>query len=70
MTRSVSGEKVLLPVWHDVTKREVVDYSSSVADRVARSTATHTEVGSAANVRYLEAHDRLVGRCIAVSRTT
>ncbi|MYA43299.1 MAG: DUF1883 domain-containing protein [Gemmatimonadetes bacterium] len=42
VTRAVSGEQVLLPIWHDVTKREVVDYSSSLADRVARSTATHT----------------------------
>ena len=42
MTRTVSGEQVLLPVWHDVTKREVMDYSPSLADRVARSTATHT----------------------------
>ena len=42
VTRAVSGEQVLLPVWHGVTKREVMDYSSSLADRVARSTATHT----------------------------
>ena len=42
VTRAVSGEQVLLPIWHDVTKREVMDYSSSLADRVARSTATHT----------------------------
>ena len=42
VTRAVSGEQVLLPVWHDVTKREVMDYSPSLADRVARSTATHT----------------------------
>ena len=42
VTRTVSGEQVLLPVWHDVTKREVMDYSPSLADRVARSTATHT----------------------------
>ena len=42
VTRAVSGEQILLPVWHDVTKREVMDYSSSLADRVARSTATHT----------------------------
>ena len=42
VTRAVSGEQILLPVWHDVTKREVMGYSSSLADRVARSTATHT----------------------------
>ena len=42
VTRTVSGEQVLLPVWHNVTKREVMDYSPPLADRVARSTATHT----------------------------
>ena len=42
VTRTVSGEQVLLPVWHNVTKREVMEYSPSLADRVARTTATHT----------------------------
>ena len=42
VTRAVSGEQILLPIWHNVTKREVMDYSSSLADRVARSTTTHT----------------------------
>ena len=42
VTRTVSGEQVLLPIWHNVTKREVMEYSPSLADRVARSTATHT----------------------------
>ena len=42
VSRTVSGEQVLLPIWHGVTKREVMDYSPSLADRVARSTATHT----------------------------
>ena len=42
VTRTVSGEQVLLPVWHEVTKQEVMDYSPSLADKLARSTATHT----------------------------
>ena len=42
VTHTVSGKQVLLPVWYDVTKREVMDYSSSLADRVARCTATHS----------------------------
>jgi hypothetical protein len=41
-TRSVNGDQVLLPVWHGVTKQQVMDYSASLADKVARSTATHT----------------------------
>lgn len=42
VTRSVSGEQVLLPIWHDISKQEVVNYSPSLADKVARSTVTHT----------------------------
>ena len=48
VTRSVSGEQILLPIWHNVTKAEVIEYSPSLADKLARSTATHTveEIGS------------------------
>ena len=42
VTRAASGEQVLLPIWHNVTKQEVMDYSPSLADRLARSTTTHT----------------------------
>jgi len=42
VTRSVSGEQVLLPIWHNISKQEVIAYSPSLADKVARSTATHT----------------------------
>lgn len=41
VTRTVSGEQVLLPIWHNITKQQVVDFSPSLADKVARSTATH-----------------------------
>ena len=50
VTRTVSGDQVLLPIWHNVTKREVKDYSPSLADRVARSTATHTVEEIAAEI--------------------
>lgn len=40
--RVVSGEQVLLPIWHNITKREVIDYSPSLADKLARTTATQT----------------------------
>jgi hypothetical protein len=33
---------VLLPIWHGVTKQQVIEFSPSLADKVARSTATHT----------------------------
>lgn len=42
ITKTVSGEQILLPIWHNLTKQQVVDYSPSLADKLARSTATHT----------------------------
>jgi hypothetical protein len=42
VTRAVSGEQILLPIWHEITKKELIDYSPSLADKVARSTGTHT----------------------------
>lgn len=42
VTRAVSGEQVILPIWHKVSKQEVMQYSASLADRLARNTATHT----------------------------
>ena len=42
ITKAVTGEQVLLPIWHNITKQEVIEYSPSLADKVARSTATHT----------------------------
>lgn len=42
VTRAVSGEQVLLPIWHEITKQELINYSPSLADKVARSTSTHT----------------------------
>jgi hypothetical protein len=41
VTRNTAGEQNLLPLWHNVTKDEVVAYSPSLADKLARSTATH-----------------------------
>ena len=42
ITRSVSQQQVLLPIWHNITKQEVIDYSPSIADKVARSTSIST----------------------------
>lgn len=42
ITRAVSGEQVVLPIWHGITKQEVISYSPSLADKLARNTATHT----------------------------
>jgi hypothetical protein len=53
VTRAVSGEQILLPIWHDITKQQVVDFSPSLADKVARSTATHTVDEIAAEIAEL-----------------
>ena len=42
ITRAVNGEQTMLPVWHNVTKREVINYSPSLADKLARSTTEFT----------------------------
>ncbi len=37
--REIDGQKVILPVWHGVTKKDVLKYSPPLADKVAISTA-------------------------------
>lgn len=53
VTRVMSGEQILLPIWHGVTKQEVIDFSPSLADKVARSTANHTVDEIAAEIAEL-----------------
>ena len=50
VTRSVTGEQILLPVWHEITKKELIEYSPSLADKVARSTGTQTVEEIAAEI--------------------
>lgn len=42
ITKSNTGEQILLPIWHGITKKEVLDFSPSLADKVARNTTTYT----------------------------
>jgi len=42
VTRTVSGGQSILPIWHKVTKAEVMAASPSLADKIARSTADFT----------------------------
>lgn len=42
ITKVVSGEQILLPIWHNITKQEVIDFSPSIADKLARNTANFT----------------------------
>lgn len=42
VTKAVDGGQILLPIWHGLTKDEVVSYSPTLADKVARNTTTQT----------------------------
>lgn len=42
VTRSVDGSQVLLPLWHKLTKAEVMAHSPSLADKLARNTTDST----------------------------
>ena len=42
VTRANTGAQVLLPIWHGITKRQVIEYSPSLADKVARNTSGFT----------------------------
>lgn len=41
VTMSASGRQVLLPIWHSISKDEVVSHSPSLADKVALRTADY-----------------------------
>ena len=53
ITRVADGDQVLLPIWHNISKDAVVEYSPSLADKIARSTATHTTEEIAAEIAGL-----------------
>lgn len=53
ITKANTGEQVLLPIWHGITKQEVIDYSPSLADKVARNTASYTVEEIAAEIAEL-----------------
>ena len=42
ITKAVSGEQVVLPIWHNITKKDVLDFSPSLADKLARNTSSYT----------------------------
>jgi len=42
VTRTVAGEQSLLPIWHKLTKAEVMAQSPSLAEKIARNTAEYT----------------------------
>ena len=40
--KDVAGDQQLLPIWHNITKQEVINFSPTLADRLARKTADRT----------------------------
>ncbi len=42
VAREIEGHKVILPVWHNVSKKDVLAYSPSLADKVAVTTEGQT----------------------------
>lgn len=41
-TREMTGQQVILPLWHRITKSGVIAKSPSLADKLARTTADFT----------------------------
>lgn len=41
VAREMNGHKVILPIWHKITKDEILKFSPSLADKVAMNTSIH-----------------------------
>ena len=48
VTKSILGQQVILPIWHNISEKEVVDFSPSLANKVARDTSK-TSIDEIAN---------------------
>ena len=53
ITKAISGEQIILPIWHNITKKEVIDFSPSLGDKLARDTAINTVDEIAAEIANL-----------------
>jgi hypothetical protein len=40
---SVNGDQRMLPIWHEISRDEIVKQSPSLADKIARNTALSTD---------------------------
>jgi hypothetical protein len=61
IAREVRGKKVVLPVWHGVTQKEVLRHSPTLADRVALDTARQKIPDIAGAIGRVIAERRLTG---------
>ena len=50
VTMAVGGNQVLLPIWHEISKDELLSYSPSLADKVALRTADYSIAEIAAEI--------------------
>ena len=42
VAREMNGHKMILPIWHKVTKDDVINFSPNLADKVALNTSVHS----------------------------
>lgn len=42
VAQAITGNQILLPIWHRVTKDDVMKFSPTLADKIARNTSTHS----------------------------
>lgn len=42
VAREMNGHKVILPIWHKISKDEVLQFSPTLADKMALNTAIHS----------------------------
>jgi len=42
VAREMNGRKVILPIWHKITKDEVLEFSPPLADKIALNTSIHS----------------------------
>jgi hypothetical protein len=57
VTMALSAKQVLLPVWHGVSKDEVIRHSASLADKVALRTADYSVTEIAAEIASVVLED-------------
>jgi hypothetical protein len=53
ITKANTGEQVILPIWHNISKQEVISFSPSLADKLARNTSNYTVEEIAAEIAEL-----------------
>jgi len=50
VTREMTGQQIILPLWHNLTRLELIKKSPSLADKLARSTSDFTVEEIAAEI--------------------